>query len=82
MLTNTEETSLHVARRYFGPVLLQRAWLHWNHNPEALRLWGHLETDYRLITIAMADLLVAIISIGMIKTKRQQTAARSPSVVV
>jgi hypothetical protein len=68
-LTGTEETQLQIARRYFGPILLHKTWLDWKNNHEAVALWGRLETDYRLMAVAIANLCVAIVAIWMIKRK-------------
>lgn len=51
MLREMDETDEQVARRVFGPVLLQVGLLQGPNDPNAFRVWGEVETSHRLILI-------------------------------
>lgn len=76
MLTG-DETTAQIARRYFGPVLLQEYWIHETgfEQSEALRTWGQLETVYRLVAIIIVQ---CIISSGLIVLFRRRNANHTP----
>ena len=71
MLHSLEASNTDLARQYFGFVILAPKYLdrpgipHW----EVLRLWGPIETAYRLIAIIIVQ---SLISCGLIMAKKQK----------
>ena len=51
MLRGMDETDEQVARRVFGPVLLQVGLLQGPNDTNAFRIWGEVETSHRLFLI-------------------------------
>jgi hypothetical protein len=59
MLRGGDETDEQVARRLFGPVLLQSWLLQGPNDPNAFRIWGEDETSQRLILIIVLQWIAA-----------------------
>ena len=82
MLRGMDETDEQVARRYFGPVLFQTGLLRGPPDAEAFRVWGDIETAYRLIAIVIGQFVLSSTAILMNRRKidrgfREQSAAAS-----
>ena len=76
MMSSVGETDDHIARRYFGPIILQTDMLVKKGNyPDAFRLWGQMETVYRLVVIIIGQFVVAATAIILMKTNRQPSDA-------
>ena len=75
MLSSPDATTEQIARHHFGPIILQTQMFGWKHNPEALRIWGQMETVYRLIAIIIGQFVVAVTAIILIKMNRQPSDA-------
>lgn len=69
ILHGIDETDEQIARRYFGPVLLQTGLLHGPYDPQAFRLWGDVETAYRLVAIVAGQFIVSATAIIMNRQK-------------
>jgi len=67
MLSGTEESAEQIVRRNFGPLLLQKHWLHETgvSREIAIAKWGEFEMVYRLIAIIALQFVVASAAISM-----------------
>lgn len=64
-----DETTEQIARRFFGPLLLQKHWLNDTgvDQTQALQSWGQFETLYRFIALVGMQFLITSFAILMIK---------------
>lgn len=72
-----DETDEQIARRYFGPILLQKTCLIGGpHNAQACRIWGEFETTYRLVAIIVAEFILAA---TLILRREKKSSDRQPT---